>query len=127
MERRTFLWLSAAGLMVPFVNCTGEPAASDALAQPLSLSYINDAATISQLGESYRKLVSNEAKAGKLVRLLLANADGHLVSQEDSVQLQNFLAQKIQNDYKTEKTVIVDGWILSVTEARQCALFSLTQ
>jgi len=34
------------------------------------------------------------------------------------------LEESIKNDFETGNTVIVDGWILSRTEARQCALLS---
>jgi hypothetical protein len=32
----------------------------------------------------------------------------------------------IHTDFLTDKTLIINGWVLSVTEARQCALFSLS-
>jgi hypothetical protein len=31
----------------------------------------------------------------------------------------------IQRDFAEGRTVLLDGWVLSVTEARQCALYSL--
>jgi hypothetical protein len=31
----------------------------------------------------------------------------------------------VARDFADGHTVLVDGWVLSVTEARQCALFSL--
>jgi hypothetical protein len=34
--------------------------------------------------------------------------------------------EQIKNDFGTGNVVIIDGWILAITEARQCALFSLT-
>jgi hypothetical protein len=35
------------------------------------------------------------------------------------------MSDLVRGDFAHGRTVIVDGWILSVTEARQCALFSL--
>jgi hypothetical protein len=32
---------------------------------------------------------------------------------------------QIRDDFTAGRTVVVDGWVLSVTEARQAALFSL--
>jgi hypothetical protein len=43
-----------------------------------------------------------------------------------AANLATTLDQQIKNDFITGNMVMVDGWILSVTEARQCALFSLT-
>ena len=37
------------------------------------------------------------------------------------------LKKGIKNDFEIGNTVMIDGWILSVTEARQCALFSIIQ
>jgi hypothetical protein len=36
------------------------------------------------------------------------------------------IRSQIQADFAADRTVMLDGWVLSVTEARQCALFSLT-
>ena len=35
------------------------------------------------------------------------------------------LENQVRNDFSAGRTVILNGWVLSVTEARQCALFSL--
>jgi hypothetical protein len=37
------------------------------------------------------------------------------------------LDQQVQDDFARGRTVNVNGWILSVTEARQCALYSMQQ
>jgi hypothetical protein len=31
----------------------------------------------------------------------------------------------VRDDFAGGRTIVIDGWVLSVTEARQCALFSL--
>jgi hypothetical protein len=84
------------------------------------LSHIWDAEEIEKAGALYREQFSEEDSEGQLVLKLLENADGK--SPEGSV-----LQQKIVQDFEKGDTVMVDGWILSRTEARQCALFSLTQ
>ena len=33
---------------------------------------------------------------------------------------------QIRDDFESGRITVVDGWLLSVTEARQAALFSLT-
>jgi hypothetical protein len=35
------------------------------------------------------------------------------------------IAAMVRRDFDTGRTVLVNGWVLSATEARQCALFSL--
>lgn len=34
-------------------------------------------------------------------------------------------ARRVRDDFAAGRTVVVLGWVLSVTEARQCALYSL--
>lgn len=88
------------------------------LAQPKSLSLIWDARKIGEIGNKYRMLVPQEKRANTLVKQLLEE------THTNSAAIDEYLAGKIQKDFETGNTVIVDGWILSVTEARQCALFS---
>ena len=42
----------------------------------------------------------------------------------DSIQMIN---AQIADDFKNDRIVLVDGWMLSVTEARQCGLYSMLQ
>jgi hypothetical protein len=39
--------------------------------------------------------------------------------------LQKSIDDTVHEDFAAGRTVVVDGWVLAVTEARQCALFSL--
>ena len=38
---------------------------------------------------------------------------------------QSSAATGVRDDFARGRTVVIQGWVLSVTEARQCALFSL--
>ena len=80
-----------------------------ALETPDFLSHICDAATLKQLGDTYRAQHSAEASRGKLVELLKTTPT----------------PQDIKADYANGDIVTIQGWVLSRTEARQCALFSL--
>jgi hypothetical protein len=44
---------------------------------------------------------------------------------EDKKLIQKLLDSRVEQDFKTGKTVTAGGWVLSVTEARQCALYSI--
>ncbi|SHH78317.1 hypothetical protein SAMN04488109_5379 [Chryseolinea serpens] len=93
----------------------------DALTQPQSLSLIWDTKAIRHIGNQYRLIVPVENSAHALSNLLRAesfNAGASIVSR---------LNESITHDFETGNTVLVDGWILSVTEARQCALASTLQ
>jgi hypothetical protein len=62
-----------------------------------------------------------------LIEVLAENIDHRIDESTDSNLVNSVLEKKVRQDFQENKTVVVDGWILSVTEARQCALFSLSQ
>lgn len=126
MQRRTFFQLVATtGVLLPFGACLPEPTAPAPLAQPLSLSAILDDDGLRHLGEQYRAHHPDEATTDRLAEHMLRDAVGQPPTKDDPEQLATFLLQKIHRDYEAEHTVMLGGWVLSVTEARQCALFSL--
>lgn len=52
----------------------------------------------------------------------------HNVSSRRSIALQRQrIAGLIRHDFEQERTVNLDGWILSITEAQVCALFVSSQ
>lgn len=93
----------------------GDTAFEPALAQPKALSQIWDEATIIEIGTKYRSMVPDESSQRALVWLLKS-------------QTENSDAEKnAVDDFTANRHVLVDGWILAVTEARQCALASIDQ
>lgn len=116
MKRRSFIILGSAGvaaLSIPaafyfFDDIEYDPI----LAEPRSLSMIWDTETIKAVGDQYRLQIPSEKSEMSLIKLLKAAAPE--------------LEDIIKKDFETGNTVIIDGWILSTTEARQCALFSIT-
>lgn len=111
MNRRDFILSAAGGLGV--VSATTYYFLRDleydhSLASPQFLPLIWDAETIKTIGNQYREKFPSEESEQSLVELLLPKPN------EDM----------IVSDFENGKTVVIDGWILSVTEARQCALAS---
>jgi len=41
--------------------------------------------------------------------------------------IHEYFNTKTVEDFNTGQTVIINGWVLSRTEARQCALFAILQ
>jgi len=127
MQRRVFIQLSAytaAVLALPFTNgCAAKP--MDAEAQPLFFSHLVDAKTIVEAGRAYRKANQKEDDENKL-KALLSAASGLSASNHDSA-IRTMLDFRVSDDFKTGKVTMVNGWVLSITEARQCALFSILQ
>jgi hypothetical protein len=127
MQRRVFIQMSAytaAVLALPFTNgCAAKPI--DAEAQPLFFSHLVDAKTITETGRAYRKANKNEDDENKLKALLLATSG--LSASSDDKTIRTMLDFRVNSDFKTGKVTMVNGWVLSLTEARQCALFSILQ
>jgi hypothetical protein len=125
MKRRNFIILGTAGIAALSIPTAyyflGDTEYDPGLAEPRSLSMIWDSQTIYATGSLYRSQVPGEESKRSLVRLLKEALSG--VRDEDVLDLE----EKIKEDFMTGKTVLVDGWILSLTEARQCALFSTTE
>lgn len=99
MKRRKFILLSvgAAGAAALPAGC------QPGQAMPEMLSSLTDKATLRQIGRAY--LQQYPAEKSQL-KDLARNAS-------------------VQDDFAKGNIVVVKGWVLSVTEARQCALLSL--
>lgn len=123
MERRLFVKLSAftaLALTLPMAQgCSGSK--EMAVAQPYLLSQLVDDKTINQAGLAYRKTHAAEDNKEKLSQLLLGDKDAGLGKGE----IQAMLDKQVTADFKQGNTLVVKGWVMSVTEARQCALYSL--
>jgi len=123
MERRLFVKLSAftaLALTLPMAQgCGGSK--EMAVAQPYLLSQLVDDKTINQAGLAYRKTHAAEDTKEKLSQLLLSGKGAALGKGE----IQAMLDKQVTADFKQGNTLVVKGWVMSVTEARQCALYSL--
>jgi hypothetical protein len=132
MNRRTYCQLTSMaflGIYIPLTGCSSPNSdIKDNLSLPYTLATISDPSTIEALGKEYLKMTPAENDANMLMDILLLDADNNVIPRNaDSLELKELLQQKVHSDFEGGNTVIVSGWVLSVTEARQCALFSLTQ
>jgi len=123
MKRRDFILAGAAGLAVISLpaacNLFTDTQYDPSLAKPDDLSYVMDSVSIASLGGQYLLNVPNENSERRLAHRIMEDV------RTEAEDIKPALEEKIRNDFKTGHTVIVDGWVLSVTEARQCGLFSL--
>lgn len=113
MERRSFLQSLGALVCLPADGRVPPRPPPDwpVLARPQLLMLLGPEA-VRELGMQYRTLVPQEDNRDLLRSTL--HAQWHRSS-----------AATIQRDFEAGRTVLLRGWILSVTEARQCALFSI--
>ena len=124
IDRRRFLQFTTAGVLASLTSnacATGEAADSRALAQPALLRMLG-AERVRELGVRYRQMVPAENREAAL-----RGALSHGETRRSSFPWTSrpSLAQQVEDDFANGRTVLVNGWILSATEARQCALFSL--
>jgi len=125
MDRRQFLRVAATGAVVHLTStaCRSHAdAASDAaaLAQPELLALVGPE-QVREIGRRYRRAVPAEHDAEALRAAILAASRASRLGEAPRVPV----AELVRSDFAEGRTVVVHGWVLSVTEARQCALFSL--
>jgi hypothetical protein len=124
MKRRNFIMITSAGiaaLAIPtLVYSLREGPIDVIMFQPQSLAKIWDTDTMNTIGLNYMLKVPKENRQRTLVKRISEKAAG------EAGNLITTLEEQIKNDFISGNTIMIDGWILSVTEARQCALFSLT-
>jgi type VI protein secretion system component Hcp len=93
---------------------------------PSFLSEICDEKTLQTIGQSFGKKHPDQYAITNLKKTLLASVSSD--QQEavtDPATLSSLLIEKINHEFDRGQTLVLDGWVLSLTEARQCALFSL--
>jgi hypothetical protein len=129
MERRKFILLTAfGGTATAFagLQCSSrETSYYNILDKPGPLSYICDKHTIREIGLAYQAQRPEENGSRKLADLLLTDSSGRPVfSSADNQFIQTLINKKIEQDFEKGNVIVVKGWILAITEARQCALFA---
>jgi len=76
------------------------------------------------VGRAYLRLAPDARDPARLVDLLSASCDG-LALDADLDTLRPRLGWRIRQDFAEGRVVDVDGWRLSLTEARLCGLAAL--
>ena len=123
MKRRKFLLVSILALFLSLISLwyfKFKSATNKVLSYPLDLSEICDRKTLIQIGNTYMKL-TNENDKRYLKELLVQDAG--MIGNYLKISLKS----KVVEDFNTGNTILVDGWLLSRTEARQCAFLSMSE
>ena len=115
LDRRRFLQVAAVGVVAAIANPACARGEDRAVDRPQLVDMLGPD-RVRKLGERYRAQTPSEGSAEAL-RASIAKARGLFGTSIDDM---------IEDDFESDRTVLVDGWMLSVTEARQVALFSLT-
>ena len=123
VDRRRFLQLTALGVVSSFADIAcdrDERSVASAIDRPQLVSWLGPD-RVRELGSHYRAATPGENSADALRAAISKSRGFHLPLLGNES-----LDDQIEDDFEEGRTVVVDGWVLSVTEARQAALFSLT-
>ena len=120
MKRRQFFGITAGGAAILMCPASADAATSAVLSHPRLLELLQDRRLVRELGERYREMVPAEDDAGALARAILPSA-----TESARESLRTRIDDHVQDDFDSGRTVTLKGWVLAVTEARQCALYSL--
>jgi hypothetical protein len=122
MDRRRFIEVTAAGMVAAITSweCAGSPEDVRELAQPALLEMLGAERT-REIGTHYRAAVPQESTIPALRSAISSSRrSGFARIFSRSIDAQ------VHDDFEAGRTVLVSGWVLSQTEARQCALYSLS-
>lgn len=129
MKRRNFIiTASTAAIGVPTAYYIKKHywKSSESIFIPAILSNFCDERTLVEIGIEYRKRVPVENEKKQLTNLILTDSKGKKLTTSDRSDIETFINKKSQEEFSSYNTLVIKGWIISITEARQCALFSLT-
>src|SRR5258707_5177664 len=124
MKRRSFIVTSLLSLLgigvFSFIRWIGNSSSDRELAQPKFLSLLCDQSTIRMLGRAYRKLKPDETRDDISLKDLLSEKTNSNFLEKQPVSMdESQIEKRIKQDFDTYNIVVVQGWVLSITEARQ--------
>jgi len=123
LDRRRFLQLAATGMVAGLTTSACAQDTSEharELNKPALLEMLGPERT-REIGTQYRAAMPSENTAAAL-------RDAISTSRHRQFPwiLHKSIEEQVRGDFAAGRTVVVSGWILSETEARQCALYSLS-
>jgi hypothetical protein len=123
MDRRSFLQRTAAGLAAGLTTAAcGNNVDDDfaELARPALVEMLGPERT-RQVGTQYRTTVPRESTIAAL-REAISSSRHHAFPWLWNQSIDD----RVRDDFAAGRVVVVSGWVLSETEARQAALYSLS-
>jgi hypothetical protein len=135
LSRRRFVAATIAAAALPLlsgvprlpgVSPAGPIVAGNGRVQLAALLQSRASAVI--VGEAYLAAYPEERAADLLTDLLTAGWDSGAspLHTLDADRVRELVAAQVKRDFSRAQTVEIDGWMLSRTEARLCALTALT-
>ena len=89
---------------------------------------MTDTATAATIGEAYLKQAPEEADAEKLANLICGTPERRAELEEATPGARRKILEELtRGDFERNDTVSIAGWVLARTDARRCALASITR
>ena len=130
MKRRYFIWLSLlAGsvIAIPGIFNNRLTALKKQLITPDMLSRFCDEESIRKIGIEYLAKFPFEKDEKILKKLIVSGRKGISMANAEITVDEDQINKQIRNEFKSNDIIIIEGWVLTTTEARQCALLSLSE
>lgn len=126
LRRRLIAALSGGGVIafLPFRSLYDllRPAASDDMLVSRLTAIFSNQVSAQAIGQRYLAGAAPEADIPRLITLLCGVEGRNRLATASDEQLRALFAERQREDFRHGRTVNVDGWMLSQTEARLCAL-----
>jgi hypothetical protein len=129
MHRRTFLKVVgvAGAFGLPLAGCHDVGTIDDVLRLPAFLSGICDEKTLYEIGIAFGKRFPQSYRSDILKNELMRSVlDEKQIAKTEPSRLSSLLYERVERDFHSGNVTDLKGWVLSITEARQCALYSLS-
>jgi len=131
MKRRTFIYTGIAlvallGLGDIFLLNYESRWKRRPFLYPLILSGILDEEWLRIIGNTYRSMRPDENSEVKLLNTIKSRILTMHEKTNDASNQAREIEKIVEADFRSAKLVVIKGWVLSETEARQCALLSLS-
>ena len=127
--RRIFIATSVAILATLFrrsLHGLRDLPIDEGLAVDLVRIFDGDQSSARAVGREYLRQTPTEASVAKLVSLICADDTEPPPSVRSRQAICDWVSPKSRDDFRSGRVVKVHGWILSVTEARLCALSAIS-
>ncbi len=99
---------------------------SELLASRLSWFFVNRQSA-QVVGRRYLALAPDEANVNRLTELIARTPENYVrLANTDIGELRALLSVQQRQDFEQNLTASIDGWILSETEARLCAIAAIS-
>jgi len=129
MKRRAFVSVAGLGITaigVTLIDFIDFDFFRPAYCKPEFMSHLCSNEGLRALGQEYLSLYPAERSCDLLITKLCGRPPGiESFSRKEIRSIRQRLKDAIKKDFFAGRTVILGGWVLSLTEARQCALFTL--